>query len=48
MQIDFLENDKKQVRGELRTCQEMLSEKEIEVRDKEKELDDLRKEIKSL
>ena len=47
-QIEFLENDKKQVRGELRTCQEMLTGKETEVRDKEKELDDLRKEIKSL
>lgn len=47
-QIEFLENDKKQVRGELRTCQEMLTGKETEVRDLEKELDDLRKEIKSL
>lgn len=36
------------MRGELRTCQEMLTAKETEVRDLEKELDDLRKEIKSL
>ncbi len=47
-QIEFLENDKKQVRGDLRTCQEMLTLKETNVRDLEKELEDLRKEIKSL
>lgn len=47
-QIEFLENDKKQVRGEWRSCQEMLTAKESQARDLEKELDDLRKEIKSL
>ena len=47
-QIDFLENDRKHIRGDLRNTQEMLNNKETEVRNLEKDLEQKKCEIKSI
>ena len=47
-QIEFLETDRKQIRGDLRTTQEMLNAKETEVRNLEKEVEHKKCENKSI
>ena len=47
-QIEFLETDRKQIRGDLRTTQEMLNGKETEVRNLEKDVEHKKCEIKSI
>ena len=47
-QIDFLENDRKHIRGDLRNTQEMLNNKETEVRNIEKDLEQKKCENKSI
>ena len=47
-QIEFLETDRKHIRGDLRNTQEMLNSKEMEVRNLEKDVEQKKCENKSI
>lgn len=47
-QIEFLEGDRKGIRGELRHLEESLGGKDIDIRNREKDLEQFKMDIKSL